>query len=444
MTRATIEQFKVTKSMNTLVTSKLGRSENSGYGYGYVVAVALAVVYMFNFLDRQLVSVLAEPLKRELALSDTQLGLLTGFVFAVFYTVFGIPVAMVADRWNRVRLVAIACGLWSLFSAASGLATNFSTLALARIGVGVGEAGGSPPSYSILSDYFPPEKRGVALAIYSLGVPVGSLLGIAGGAWIAQAYGWRAAFITVGLIGLTLAPLLLLIVREPVRGVLEGRPSDGPRGSVLESLLFFVRSPILVLNACSAGLAALVGYGILNWAPAYLLRVQGMSLTQLGAAYGLVAGLMMAAGTWGGGYLVDRLGVRSKAAYALVPAASMSLLIPFLIGFTSVTGWMTSLALLAAPLALLMVYLAPALTVVQNGVPAHQRATASAFLLFVLNLLGLGVGPLFVGAVSDMLAPTYGAASLGVALRWLTPFAVASIVLNLVTARLLLKRDNLR
>ena len=411
------------------------QSNVTGGRYPYVVAVMLAVVYMFNFLDRQLLSVLAEPVKGDLNLSDTQLGLLTGFMFALFYTAFGIPIAVIADRWNRVKLVAISCGIWCLFSAASGFATNFTTLALARIGVGVGEAGGSPPSYSILSDYFPPERRGGALAIYSLGVPIGSLLGIAGGAWIAAQYGWRAAFVTIGLLGLVLPVLLLLVVREPVRGQLDGeQPFGTTEKSFVAAFGFFARSRVLVLNASAAGLTAFVGYGILNWAPAYLLRVQGMTLGELAGMYGVTTGLMMLLGTWGGGFLVDKLALRTPAAYALVPAGSVILLLPFLFGFTNAADWRTSLMLLAPPLALLMVYLAPSLAIVQNRTPAHYRATVSAFLLLVLNLVGLGCGPLFVGMVSDRLAPAHGEASLALAIQWLAPFAILAAICHLATA----------
>lgn len=418
-------------------------SRVTGRRYPYVVAAMLAVVYMFNFLDRQLLSVLAEPVKHDLDLSDTQLGLLTGFMFALFYTAFGIPIAVIADRWNRVKLVAIACGLWSLFSAASGLATNFTTLALARIGVGVGEAGGSPPSYSILSDYFPPERRGGALAIYSLGVPIGSLLGIAGGAWIAAHYGWRTAFLAIGLSGLVLPVAVLLIVREPVRGRLDdAQPITAEKPSFLDSLTFFVRSRVLMMNAIAAGLTAFVGYGILNWAPAYLLRNQNMTLAELAGSYGLTAGLMMLLGTWSGGLLVDRFAARTPAAYALVPAGSVFAIVPFLFGFTGAANWQTSLALLAPPLALLMMYLAPALAIVQNRTPAHYRATASSFLLLLLNLLGLGCGPLFVGMLSDHLAPVHGAASLGIALRWLAPFAILAGIVHLGTAWCLVREHS--
>src|SRR3954467_14682381 len=239
--------------------------EIGGGRYRYGVAISLCVVYTFNFLDRQFLSILAEPVKHSLLLTDTQLGLLTGLMFALFYTLFGIPVAALADRYNRVRIVAIACGLWSAFTAACGFATGFVSLAMARMGVGVGEAGGAAPSYSIISDYFRPEERGVGLAIFSLGVPIGTMLGAASGGWIAAHYGWRAAFLVLGAAGLALAPILPMVVREPLRGRLDPPRGDQPVASVLTTIRVFVRSPTLMLTACSGGLTAVLIYGLLSW-----------------------------------------------------------------------------------------------------------------------------------------------------------------------------------
>ena len=293
--------------------------------YSYVVAAVLCVVYTFNFIDRQFLSVLAQPIKAALHLSDTQLGMLNGLMFAVFYTVCGIPVAQLADRYNRVRIVAVACALWSFFSAACGLATGFATLALARIGVGVGEAGGSPPSYAIICDYFPPRARGVGLAIYSLGVPFGVMAGAASGGWIAAHYGWRWAFLVLGAAGLVLAPLVPLLVREPVRGRLDGpaKAGDPDRPPALrEVLAVFASSPPLMLTALGAGLIALVSYGLSSWAPAFLIRDKGMALTQIAGWYSVTAGVSIGVGTWFGGYAVDRLGARRPWVYALGPGVA--------------------------------------------------------------------------------------------------------------------------
>jgi predicted MFS family arabinose efflux permease len=409
-------------------------------GYSYFVAGFLGLVYTFNFLDRQFLTVLAEPVRKELHLSDTQLGMLTGLMFALFYTICGIPVAALADRTNRVRVMAAACGLWSLFTALCGLATGFVTLATARIGVGVGEAGGSAPSYSIIADYFPPEQRGTGLAIYSLGVPLGTIVGAWSGGWIAAHYGWRAAFMTLGLAGVILAPLIPLVVREPVRGRMDApvrTVEADPAPSIRDAIGYFLGRPALVLTALSAGLTAFVLYGLVNWVPSFLIRARGMDLAQLASAYSLVAGISIGVGTWLGGVLVDRLGTRNPAAYAWIPGLAILSSTPFLFGFTNAADWRVALAFLAVPMVLLNMYLAPALAVMQNGAPPRYRATMGALLLFTLNLIGLGGGPLFVGMVSDAVRSWAGDDSLRIALQCLAPFFLLAVLCQLATARAL-------
>ena len=394
----------------------------------YVALAALTFVYTLNVIDRQILSILAEPVKLDLGLSDTQLGMLTGLAFAVFYTVFGIPVAVIADRWNRVRVVAAACGLWSLFTALSGMATGFVTLAFARVGVGIGEAGCSPPAYSILADYFAPERRGRALAIYLLGVPAGMLAGTMASGWIASHYGWRAAFFAVGVTGLAVAPLIPLIVREPRRGTYDAPTSEThSSGSFRDALRLFVGTPALILNAIAAGLTSLVNYGLINWLPAFLTRVQGMTLAQVASYYSLVLFGSMIGAAWLGAVFSDRFGARNPIWYALLPGLGLPALIPFLFGFTMAGSWQLSLLLLIPPVVLSSTYLVPALALLQNRTPARFRATTSAMLLFVINLVGLGCGPLLVGAISDRLTPTYGADALGYALQWLAPFALLAL-----------------
>ncbi len=405
---------------------------------GYRAAGILAVVYTFNFLDRQFLSVLAQPVKLDLHLSDTDLGLLTGFAFAVFYTFFGIPVAALADRFNRVRIIALACALWSLFSAACGLSTGFITLAAARIGVGVGEAGGSPPSYSVISDYFPPEKRGLGLALYSLGVPFGTMFGAASGGLIAATLGWRAAFFIVGGLGLLLAPLLLIAVKEPVRGRFDGAGAStraaGPKPGMLATLLVFASTPKLLFTALSAGLTAFVGYGLLNWTPSFLMREEAMSLQQIALYYSVTLGLAMALGTWASGALVDRLGPRQPAAYALVPGIAMLASLPFFLGVLHAPSWGHALVLLVFPSILNIAYLAPALAVVQNAVRPERRGVAGAVLLFVLNLVGLGGGPLFVGMMSDMYKRAGTSHALTHAMEALAPFFALAFLCQLLAA----------
>ena len=417
--------------------------------YSYFAAAMLAVVYTFNFLDRQFLSVLAQPVKMDLHLNDTEMGALTGLAFALFYTCFGIPVAALSDKNNRVRIIAAACALWSLFSAACGFATNFTTLALARMGVGVGEAGGSPPSYSVVSDYFPPEKRGVGLAIYSLGVPFGTMFGAASGGWIAAHYGWRAAFFAVGSCGVILVPLLLLTVREPKRGQFDAIAPE-PASSLahhaaglgmFKTLGLFIRTPKLLLTALSSGLTAFVGYGLLNWTPSFLMREKGMTLEQIALYYAVILGLSMAIGTWASGYIVDKLAPRRPAAYALVPGFAILLSLPFFVGVLLAPNWQMAILLLIPPSVLNIAYLAPALAVVQNAVRSERRGTAGAFLLFVLNLVGLGGGPLFVGFMSDHFKAQGMAHSLTSALMCLTPFFVLTFLVQCAAAYFISKDD---
>lgn len=416
------------------------RSSEPDSRYRYVVVGALAFTYMLNFVDRQLLSILVEPVKHDLGLNDTQMGMLTGLMFALFYTFFGIPVAMIADRGNRIRLIAAACGLWSGFTMLSGMATSFLTLALARVGVGIGEAGCSPPSYSIISDYFPPERRGRALALYVLGVPAGSFVGALAGAWIAQHYGWRTAFFAVGAVGLLFAPLLLLIVREPERGRFDAAPPAAAQPTepgFAAALTFFWCSPVFIFTALACGLTSFCSYGLLNWAPAFLGRVQHMSLGQISVFFGIAIAGSMTLAAWIGAAISDRAGARNPIYYALLPGAGVLLVVPFLFAFTTAPNWQWSLALLVPPIVLTSVYLVPALALLQNRTPASYRATVSSILLFLLNLIGLGCGPLFVGWMSDMLTPTYGAGALAIALQWLTPFLLLAFACQCAAAWLI-------
>jgi MFS family permease len=409
--------------------------------YPYLVLAVLLLVYILNYLDRQLVSILAEPIKTDLGLSDTQLGLVTGFMFALFYTTFGVPVAWLADRTRRTTIVAVACGLWSLFTGACGLAGNFVHLMLARIGVGVGEAGGVPPSYAILSDYFPPQKRGLAMAIYSLGIPLGTFFGGAFGAWAAGRFGWRGAFLSLAIPGLLVAVILPLLVREPVRGGLdEGDAAKAPAAPFWTSVGLFLKSATLVLVTLGCSLSAVVGYSLQTWSPAFLMRVQGATLGQVGAVYAPLIAICVAAGIFGSGWVVDRLGAKSLRAYPLFPAACFVLAFPLYVAAVSVHDWRLSVALLAIPQGLTFTYLAPAVAVVQNLVPPSRRSTASAMLLFVLNLLAVGCGPLYVGAVSDWAKPTYGVESLRVALYALIPFFVLGVGCNYAASVAMKKR----
>lgn len=403
--------------------------------YRYVVLALLMGVYVLSYLDRQLVSILAQPIKAELHLSDTQLGLVSGVFFALFYTGFGIPIAWLADRSHRTRIVALACGLWSLFTGACGLAGNFGQLALARLGVGIGEAGGTAPSYALVADYFPPKARGAALGLFSLGLPIGTALGGMYGGWIAPLYGWRMAFWGLAIPGILLGVALRFLVKEPPRGQLDLATSSDPKPGILTVLSAFVRSPVLVWTTLGCSLSGMAGYGILTWAPALLMRSYGMTLPMVGAIYSPVMGLAIGAGVFLSGWIADSWGKSDPRAYALVPALSFVVGGPLLYLALHASNWHSAIPLLAAPLLLGFTYLSPALAVVQNSVPAERRSTSSAILLFVLNLSAIGLGPVLVGLVSDWAAPLHGEDALKVALQILVPTFFLGAGANFMAAR---------
>lgn len=407
-------------------------------GYRYLVVWILAIVYTLNFLDRQIVAILAESIRKDLDLTDAQLGMLGGIAFAAFYTTFGLPVAWLADRTNRVRVIAASCGLWSLFTVLCGTATNFVQLAFYRMGVGVGEAGGSPPSYSLISDYFPPAKRGTALALYSLGVPMGAMMGAFVGGRVAEAFGWRTAFYAMGLPGIVMAVVLLLIVREPKRGVMDamehGATEHEKAPPLFSAIGAFFKQRTLVLVAISSALSAFVGNAALNWNPPFLIRVKGMTLGDVATYYALILGVTGMIGTFGSGWLVDRLARRNRRWFAWLPAITLATTIPFWVGIILAPTWQMTLAFIAIPALLGNTYLAPALTVVQNAVSPNRRTVSGAVLLFILNLVGLGIGPVYVGTISDWAKPQYGDNSLSVGFAALIPIIVLSIGAHLAVA----------
>ena len=399
--------------------------------------VALAMLFVvgtINFVDRQLLAMLIEPIRADIALSDTQFGLLTGLAFALFYAGMGVPVAILADRWNRIRLIGIACILWSGFTAACGLVSNFWQLALMRFGVGAGEAGGTPPSVSVLADYYPPDRRPVAMALFTCNGPFGVFVGAAFGAWATAAIGWRNAFLVIGAIGILVGPLLIWLVHEPARGQMDESANDDPVPFARALGLFRERRSLMLVLPATA-FAAFVSYGMLNWIPAYLMRVQAMPLAAMGTWFAPVAGITFAAGTLGGGWLVARLSQRSPRAYGRVPAIATAILIPSLIAALTVDGWPAALALMIVPLTACTFYIAPSLALVQNLTPPRARATATAILMLMFNIVGLGFGPLFVGFVSDMLKPGHGIESLRWGLLALIPFAVAACAVQIAMTR---------
>lgn len=384
----------------------------------------LTAVGTVNFVDRQILSVLAEPIRQELHLSDTQLGLLTGLSFALFYAIMGVPAAMLADRVNRVRLVAAACLVWSVFTGACAFATSFWQLALARFGVGTGEAGGTAPSLSILADYYPPASRPAVIGLFTVNGPLGVFIGASVGGWAAGQFGWRGAFLLVAGVGVVAALALAVLVREPVRGGLdpghdaEVKPKPAGLGA---TLAVFMSRPTLRLLLLASGLAAFVSYGMLNWIPAYLMRVQGMPLGEIARWFGPAAGVCMGLGIWGGGALVNGLGKRDIRAYAYVPGLAVLVTAPSLALAVMASSWQTSLLFMLVPMVTCTMFTAPALALVQNLSPVTARATATALVLLAFNIVGLGGGPLAIGMVSDALAAAGDPAPLRTALLCAAP-----------------------
>lgn len=417
----------------------------------------LVVVYTFNFIDRQIVGILAVPIKADLELSDTELSLMGGLAFALFYTFLGVPIAILADRKSRVWIMTIALGLWSAMTAACGLAQNFTQLFLARLGVGVGEAGGVAPAYSLIADYFPSEKRSRALSIYSFGIPIGSAAGILLGGVLTSYLDWRAAFMIVGGAGLLLAPVLRLTLKDPVRGAYDAVQNEKP-APIAKVVKTLIAKPSFWGLSFGAASSSMMGYGIIFWLPSFLVRSFGDKLPSFFAwmpdalipanagpvlfasyFYGAILLIGGTAGIWLGGVLADRYGPARKAAYALVPAGAFIATIPFFIAGILSKSLPAAFFLFMVPTALSLVWLGPVISAFQHLVPPNMRATASAVFLFVNNLIGIGLGNLAIGALSDAMTARFGDESLRYAILSGTGFYVLAATLFVVTAPRLAK-----
>ena len=403
--------------------------------------VILTGAYCFNFIDRQLLSILQESIKLDLGLSDSQLGLLTGFAFAMFYVTAGIPIARWADRGNRRNIVALAIGTWSFMTAISGLAQNYLQLFLARIGVGIGEAGGSPPSHSIISDIFPPERRASAMAFYSTGVNIGILFGFLLGGWLNEFFGWRIAFAVVGIPGILMAGIIRFTLKEPIRGLNENK-------TVSEELVPF-RDVVALLwsrrsfrhMAFATGLNSFAAYATVNWQASFFIRSHGMTTGELGTWLAVSSGLLGAIGVFGGGVLADKLAPRDKRWYMWLPALVGFISLPFFIFSFLASNQYLALTLGFVPGLLFNVYLGNTIATTHALVGARMRATASAILFFTLNIIGLGLGPTSVGILSDYLAPTLGIESLRYAIVFLLPPVMAWSACHFLLASRALRGD---
>lgn len=410
-------------------------------GYRRYALWVLLLIYILNFLDRQIVTILAEPIKHDLGLKDWQIGMMTGLAFAVFYTVLGIPIARYAERGNRSLIIAAATAVWSIFTILCGLAQNFWQMVLARIGVGIGEAGCTPPAHSLISDYTPREKRASALAFYSLGTPIGSLLGMALGGLIADAWGWRTAFFIAGAPGLLMAVVAATTLAEPrtkLGADFAAKRKNGP--SFGEAMAEIRSKRAFWMIAFGASMKAFISYGVGVFIAPFFFRNHakeleaiaaevGLGVTGLlGVVLGVVLGLTGAFGTWLGGQLADRYGARDLRNYVAIPAISTLIGIPFYLSALWADSALLALALMTVPPVLNSLWLGPSYAAVQGLVQPHTRATATAIFLLVVNLIGLGMGPLAVGLLSDFVSGPLGFGS-AEGLRWsLTLFTAFGLV----------------
>lgn len=386
--------------------------------YRNLVLGLLTVVYVFNFLDRQIVNILGDAIVRDLGLSDTQFGMLSGIAFAAIYATLGMPIARWADASVRRNIIALAVTVWSSMTVLCGAAQNFWQMFLARAGVGIGEAGGSPPAHSIISDVFPANQRATALSIYSLGIYGGVLVGYVAGGYLASEFSWRVAFVVVGLPGIVLALMVRFLVHEPPRGLAEAREDVAPATFAEVVNLLWIRRAFRHI-ALGCALHAFVTYGLSAFLPIFLVRVHAMPIEQVGAVLGLVAGIGGLLGTWGGGYLSDRLANRYDDSrwHIRVPLISTIVAMPFywyslIVADTGVAAAVTWFV----PSVIAGMYLGPCLSMTHGLVGLRMRAQASAILFFVLNLIGLGIGPMMTGMLSDSLRPEFGNLSIRYAL----------------------------
>ncbi|UZP75140.1 MFS transporter [Candidatus Paraluminiphilus aquimaris] len=379
--------------------------------YRYYVLALLTLGYVFNFVDRQVMTILIEPIKMEFGASDTQMGLLSGLAFALFYATLGIPVARLADRWSRRNVLAISMTTWSAVTALCATATGFWHLLLLRIGVGIGEAGGTPPSQSLLADYFPPEKRAFAQGILATAPNIGILVGLFGGALIAEAYGWRSVFLVFGIPGILLAILIQLTIKEPLKVTASASEEGAGLFSTLGNIF---RLPSFAHIMVGVGFTGIAGYGLGVWSPSFLVRVHNMSLVDAGLYLGLIGVFGGGLGTISSGLLVDRLARRDKRWQLWLPAIGIFLALPTQLAFLLwpaehrlVMGDVDvpfALVFMALSAVFASFWIAPSYAAVQNLVPQYWRTQASALMLLAINLLGMGLGPLLVGMLSDLLS----------------------------------------
>jgi len=406
----------------------------------------LTITYVFNFLDRQLLAILVEPIKAEFGVSDTLMGLLYGFAFALFYGTLAIPVAALADRSIRRNILAWAAAIWSLMTVFCGFVTAFWQLLIVRIGVAVGEAGGVPPSQSMVADYYEPDKRAMAMAIFSSATFIGTILALVGGAYVAQNFGWRMAFIVVGAPGLLLALLIRFTLKEPPRGAFDrGDVTEPTQDNILNAMAKMWKLSAMRLTIMGCACAGMAGYGIGYWTPSFLIRVYGMNLLEAGTMVGLVGASIGLIGSLFGGWLCDHLSRIDQKWRLLVPALSLLLSLPLMsLFFIWPENQQFQFAGLTMPSAIAIYaaagfvgswWAAPTYVVVQALVAPGQRTLACAVLLLFMNLIGFGLGPVLIGIVSDALMPAFGTEAIRYALLIGMVTYIAGIVFYYLASR---------
>lgn len=382
-----------------------GTSVSASQSYPCWMMLMLLLVALCSFIDRVIVATLGPAIKAELGITDTQFGLLTGLAFALLYTSAGIPVARLADRYNRIRLLSVSAAIWSLMTMLSGAAANFVQLLLLRLGLGLAESAANPSTISLISDHFPRQKRASALAVVALGASLGSLLGGFGGGWLGEAVGWRATFVIIGAPGVLLALLLVLTLREPVRGCFDEPAAMAGEAPGFRALMRTLRDKPAFLNlAFACGLTSFVNFGVLMFLPIYFGRAYDMGMAQAGLLFGLVTSISNGAGTILGGFGADWAAKRDERWYAWLPALCLLITAPFYMFGLSFTRWQVALPLVGGAALLAFTFYAPTFAAIQNMVEPRMRASASAIVIFFQNLVGMGLGPLFVGYMSDFYA----------------------------------------
>ncbi|MBM4205184.1 MAG: MFS transporter [Gammaproteobacteria bacterium] len=390
----------------------------SASGYRWYALGLLTLVFTSSHVDRQIMGMLLQPIKLELGATDTQMGFLVGLTFALFYATLGMPIAMIADRSNRRNIITGALVVWSGMTALCGFAANFVQLALARIGVGIGEAGSTPPSHSLIADLFPQETRGTAMGIFALGVNFGLLIAYLGGGVLSEMWGWRATFIAVGLPGLIIAVWFFFTVGEPLRGASEAlKPKiEGAPPSFRETWRYMWRVRAMRHTCAGAALAGFTGYGFVLWMPTFLQRSYDMSPSETGYTLALMSGVVGGIGTFVAGKLVDVLAKRDERWRAWVVAVGKAIYVPFLVAFFMMDDFKWAMLVYLVPAFFGGFYLAPTFALIQGLADVRMRAVASSITLFILNIVGMGFGPQLVGIVSDLFAPAYGNESLRMSL----------------------------